>query len=413
MDLSLCSFNCCSMNKNIDLIRKLTDSSYDIIMLQETMLTNERLGDLGFIDENYESVGVGATFSDKSLESMSGRPQGGMACLWKANSVFNIDKIVLENNMIIMCISIRNIKIVLVNVYLNSDLWETSTLNNYLNTLSNLELILADYNYDCINFLGDFNADPFVGRAWRNLDDFITRNALKCFDFDVLDMNTFTFTSYGGSHCKWLDHFVGRNCAGVKIRDMVVHYDLVGSDHLPISANLTFDDDMLEVQCCSPVADDVTSTDIDWGKLQSSDVELIEEIVLDAIGESMNGGANRCHRTGCRDQGHIKEICMMYDKITSSIEAGSLQFRKEKRKRNKYKGIPGWNRNVKEFHKIAREHYLKWLDSGRCRDTVEFSHMTESRGVFKKALNDCKVNEFKEICISIEDKYKNKDETSF
>ena len=92
------------MNKNIDIIRKLTDRSYAIIMLQETMLTNERLGDLGFIDENYESVGVGATFSEKSLESMSGRPQGGMACLWKTNSVFNVDKIVLEDNMIIICI---------------------------------------------------------------------------------------------------------------------------------------------------------------------------------------------------------------------------------------------------------------------------------------------------------------------
>ena len=413
MDLKLCSFNCCSMNKNVDIIRELTERSYDVIMLQETMLTDEKLGDLGFIDENYESVGVGATFSDKSLESMSGRPQGGMACLWKSNSLFNVDKLALEDNIITMCISIGHIKVVLVNVYLNSDLWETNTLNNYLNTLNKLELILADYNYNCIYFMGDFNADPFMGRAWHNLNDFRARNNLKCFDFDFLDVDTFTFTSYGGSHCKWLDHFIGRDCIGVELKDMAVHYDLVGSDHLPISANLVIDDDILERQRYSCAKDDVSSFYIDWGKLQPNELELIEEIVLNAIGGTADCGAAQCHKIGCRDQSHIKDICMIYDEITSSIATASFQFRKEKIKKNKYKVIPGWNRRVKEFHRIARAHYLEWIELGRPRDTIEFNQMTESKGVFKKVLNDCKLNEFNEICISIEAKYKNKDKTAF
>ena len=64
-----------------------------------------------------------------------------------------------------MCISFFDIKIVLVNIYINSDTGNIDTLNNYLQALNNLESILEDYDYNCIYFLGDFNADPFSGRA--------------------------------------------------------------------------------------------------------------------------------------------------------------------------------------------------------------------------------------------------------
>ena len=51
MELSLCSFNCCSLYKNIDIVRELTSKNFHIIMLQETMLILERPGDLNLIDE--------------------------------------------------------------------------------------------------------------------------------------------------------------------------------------------------------------------------------------------------------------------------------------------------------------------------------------------------------------------------
>ena len=100
-------------------------------MLQETMLISERLGDLNSIDENYESVGVGATFSERSLQSMAGRPRGGMACLWRTDGDFKINKIVLDEDMILMSLTYMGYDIVLVNVYFHSDLWKINTLNNY------------------------------------------------------------------------------------------------------------------------------------------------------------------------------------------------------------------------------------------------------------------------------------------
>ena len=67
MVFSICSYNCCSLNKNIDVVRELTDEKYDIIFLQETLVTEERMGELQFIDENYEVAGVCSVFSDKVL----------------------------------------------------------------------------------------------------------------------------------------------------------------------------------------------------------------------------------------------------------------------------------------------------------------------------------------------------------
>ena len=90
-----------------------------------------------------------------------------------------------------------------------------------------------------------------------------------------------------------------------------------------------------------------------------------------------------------------------------------MQFRKKKNTKGKYKVIPGWNRNVKEIHKVARDHFLKWIDLGRERNTLEYDEMRESRRVFKEALNECKMNEFREKSITIQEKFENKDMNAF
>ena len=72
MDLTVCSYDCCSLNKNVEVVRQLANKGYDILFLQETMITEDRLGDLDFIDENYEVVGSASVYSEKALESTEG-----------------------------------------------------------------------------------------------------------------------------------------------------------------------------------------------------------------------------------------------------------------------------------------------------------------------------------------------------
>ena len=55
--VKICTLNCCSLKKNIDLVRELTSYGYDFIFLQETFVTDDKLGILDFISEEYDCVG--------------------------------------------------------------------------------------------------------------------------------------------------------------------------------------------------------------------------------------------------------------------------------------------------------------------------------------------------------------------
>ena len=137
-----------------------------------------------------------------------------------------------------MSIAIGSVFVVLVNMYVRSDIWETRTLNDYLETLSQLDNIVSSMRFDSIYFIGDFNADPRSGRAWGNLSLFMDRNDFKCYDVEMLEDSTFTFISYGDAHTRWLDHVVGRSDNGIHIHNPLVLYDMIGSDHLPLVINV-------------------------------------------------------------------------------------------------------------------------------------------------------------------------------
>ena len=411
MDVKVCSYNCCSLRKNIDIIRKLTDMKFDVVFLQETYVVDEKLGDLDYIDEHYDSIGVGAFYSEVCLSSGAGRPQGGLACLWRRDSCFIIDKVIINQNMCIMCISTGNFKTVLVNVYLNSDVWETRTQAQYLESLNKMESILADYVFDQIYYIGDFNADPFIGRAWKNLKEFMVRNAIKCYDVDSLSNNTITFISHDNSHCKWLDHVIGRDSQNSCVRDIKVHSDLIGSDHLPLSAVIHIESCHDKIDKCKESSGN--SDFINWESLKEEELKSVETIALSIMGNFLDYNVTCCHKIGCMDVDHIAQIERMYKKMVDSVRSGSYDYVQERRKKDKFKIIPGWNRRVKAFHAAARKDYLKWVEYGRDRESPQHEIMVNSKKIFKKALNNCKIDEFQEICNSIEDKFRKKNYVSF
>ena len=414
MDISFCSYNCCSLRKNIDIVRQLTEKKYDFIFLQETFVTEDKLGQLDYIDENYESAGLSAVYSEQSLVSMSGRPRGGMACLWRTDSMLLINKVILEDNICILCVSFNNFKMILVNVYIKSDIWEVATQAEYLNMLNKLEMIMSDYQYDYVYYLGDFNADPLSGRAWGNLNEFMLRNELVCLDYQHLPSDTFTFTSYGNSHCKWLDHVLGKPNDSVSTTNFKVHYELIGSDHLPISFSLHLDNENIgplgNLSCNTSYESDKY---IDWEALKPEDIQTIETIAIEHLKNVLDLDANHCRHVGCRDKGHWSEIVSTYNNIVKAISLGCQSFKKSRKKKNKFKIIPGWNRRVKDLHRSARFYYLEWISHGKRRDTMEHINMKNSRSAFKQALNLCKSNEFHEVCYSIEEKYKDKNMSKF
>ena len=343
---------------------------------------------------------------------VGGRPEGGLAILWRKDLQLKINSIFVENNFIVFSFSIYGFDVVLINVYLNSDIWEAATLNKYLESLSKLEYYLDTLNYDCIFLLGDFNADPFYGRAWQNLNDFAMRNFLKCFDVDMLDDSSYTFVGYGNSVSKWLDHVLGKGHKSIKIDNVRTLQNIFGSDHLPLVATLRLNDKMTVRPPVTPFFEK-DQTYIRWDKLNEHEIDEINNTVDAHLHDFSSLPIHDCCRTGCRDPQHLHMIDECYDHLISIIQSSSEKYLKRSIKKNKFKVIPGWNRCVKKKHRIARDKYLNWINQGRLRGTSFHQEMLSTRHKFKEALNECKNNEHKEICKSIAEKFYDKDKSNF
>ena len=65
--------------------------------------------------------------------------------MWRKDAPFNIEKISIMKDYIVLSVKIGSLILVLVNVYLRSDIWEIRTLDAYLDGLSSFLLILIPY----------------------------------------------------------------------------------------------------------------------------------------------------------------------------------------------------------------------------------------------------------------------------
>ena len=296
---------------------------------------------------------------------------------------------------------------------MNSDVWEITTLDKYLHTLSLLESILIDFNFDAVYFIGDFNADPSHGRAWRNLTDFNNRNNLTCYDVNELCNDSYTFIGYGNSQSRWLDHIVGRGEECASIRDINILVDFIGSDHLPLELIVSIRNKHVNNAFINENRSGNSEFLVDWNKLKINDFNHISNFVnVHLLGLNDHQLFN-CTTVGCHIKEHLGWIDELYHNIVNAVHDSTEKYRKRSVKVNKHKVIPGWNREVKQFHSVARDHYLTWVAAGKLIGTLQHTLMLNSRKEFKKALSECQRNENKEICKSIIEKFACKDKRSF
>ena len=118
MELRITTYNCCSLRKNIDIVRQLCLEKYDLIFLQETYVTEDNRGDINYTDEYYECVGSPAIYSEKCLLSASGRCQGGLLCMWRKHLPIRV--LGIEENYIVLQLSCNGEDILVINVYIRS-----------------------------------------------------------------------------------------------------------------------------------------------------------------------------------------------------------------------------------------------------------------------------------------------------
>ena len=143
---------------------------------------------------------------------------------------------------------------------------------------------MSSTEFDSIFFIGDFNADPFTGRAWNNLSVFMYENNSRCLDFELLEKETFTFMSYGGAFTKWLDHIVGRNSNNIALNNVKVIHEKYGSDHFPLAMKFRICNvNIPKINCQNNKINRKKKSYVEWEKLNTNEMAIIENSVISDI----------------------------------------------------------------------------------------------------------------------------------
>ena len=179
----LVSYNCNSVRKNAENVMKLL-SENDIVFLQEIMLSKSDLPLLYDLDRDFDHI---AYVKDRESEGINeGRPSRGVAIFWRKYLSKVISPLIYDDSIIGILLTDKNNnnnnKILFLNVYLPCDSQTTDAFDNYRNALARLEVILREQNVNNVVITGDFNADPFKGRFWNDLRDFMRSMSLIFLD---------------------------------------------------------------------------------------------------------------------------------------------------------------------------------------------------------------------------------------
>ena len=120
-----------------------------------------------------------------------------------------------------------------------------------------------------------------------------------------------------------------------------------------------------------------------------------------------------CHNDGCSDYQCISFISKFYEVLVDSVKVSSSDFLRSKIKKDKFKIVPGWNRNVRDKYNLFRDKFFIWLQQGKPRDNIVFDDMKIARSDFKRALDYTLSNRNNEVLLSIQEKFKEGDMNQF
>ena len=380
--IKMASFNCNSVRNSLDIVMQLLREN-DIVLLQEIMLIEDDVGILKDIDSNYDFAIVPSKLN--SGDCFTGRPVGGLAVFWRRSLSLDVIPVVFNENFLIIKLMHALNVYVICNVYLPCDSYSGEVVVQYKAILADMESILRDLNVNDSILIGDFNADPFKGRFWSFLNTFVNRLNLNITDL-CLPSDTFTYLSPGHNSTSWLDHVISTRCD--LISNINVCHEKTCYDHFPLTMNLNLNSDIEYKTEHGPFID--IESFIDWPRMTQSD-ELEYQFNISERLKNVSNEALLCRDKFCKLSSHRETLDETYKYLIDILLSSSENFKITVKRRHKV--IPGWNECCKSLHLNARDKFLKWKDTGKCRTGKAFEEMKESRQKFKSKLKECKRNE--------------------
>ena len=385
MSLKIVSYNCQSLKANINIVSPLLNDC-DILLLQETLLTNDNTDILENMNTNFNTINMPSV---RKPGQLYGRSSGGLAILWKKNSNFKYFPVYGSNRFIGLKIFFGEICYLLLNVYLNCDYRTVESLIEFKENLAEIEQKIADVEYDELIIAGDFNSDPNKGRFFNELKSFTDAFELTCSDIESLPLNSYSYINRNQScSTSWLDHIITTN--NNIVMNISILYGHTVEDHIPMKFELihphqeTYYDNGLNLGSSN-------IKQFQWNKASEMDIAQYSD-KLDSLYKNKLYESFLCSELNCTDKSHIQELSSIYSDIMKNVDIASSNLPTYNKILND-RMIIGWNTQVKFQHDIAREAFMIWHNQGKPRDGDIFEKMRQTRQNFKHALKLCKKNQ--------------------
>lgn len=322
-------------------------------------------------------------FKTAVKDSLEGRPKNGMFIAIPEEIKEYVDNVSPSHWRVqAIVITTHNNKILLINSYFPTDPktieFDTGDL---LSTLSAIDNILDDNEFDSVIWTGDINADFIRNTRFTNIvDNFIAeRSLLKSWNSFDIDF-THSFEIDDQSYTSTLDHFFwSESLSHNVINADVLHMPSNTSDHSPIFCSININ--ILVSKCAHPVIGQVKPS---WKKASNEQKEQFV-IALD------NGLRNiikptcieSCQDSRCNKENHTDDCDDFLVSILDTIKITADTSLPCSRPMNKkHSRIANWDNEVKPFKENAMFWHSVWLSADRPINTELHRIMKRTRNIY-------------------------------
>ncbi len=354
--LRLASYNCRGWNNGKSVVSDLLDS-HDICVIQEHWLFADHLNELNF---NSDFLSVGVSGMDSSV-LLYGRPFGGCAIFVRKSLIGSVTTLSTNAKRFsaVRLSDHSGHSFLLVCVYLPTDYGRSSSNDEFLFTLDELEGFVSSQQFDSLLIAGDFYVDfarscVNTGHLLSLMEDF----NLKSVDLRFLSNIDFTYKGPNGSSKSWLDHiFVSHPFEECFTSVQKLDFATNVSDHHPLSCIFDFHAcTNFQVPCHSPIQ---FSPCIAWHKVSESDIQHYCYLISDSL-PCLPPDLISCSDPACLvHQSVLDSYCDFLLRCISEAALQALPLVKSSPSL-----VPGWNNAARLLKSKANFWHRVWCEAG-------------------------------------------------
>ena len=360
--ITFCSYNVKHYDTiKYDAVKELFDKC-TFLLLQETWLAEDEF--IRKFKNDFPNSECISTNKMDLKEIVQGRRYGGVSICHHANIKCSVESLkTISKCICAQIISISNISILLINVYMpSSD--NRDKLDEYSDILEEIKILCLNSTTQYIILGGDWNADisRHDGRT-KLFKEFIAQeNLTNGLNLDLANV-PYTFYKENGPgklpSTSTIDHFI----MSPNLINSVVQYETRPlhnnfSDHIPLILTLNIDIEFHKTY------EREFNPSVAWYKCNDMNIKQYQEkLDLLLLQIDPTHEAWKCRDFKCSK--HTEFIKETHSKIVTICKEASDKTLTHTSQSKDVKIVPGWNEHVKEHADRALMWHNIWLNSGR------------------------------------------------